>query len=123
MPERCRASRALARAHVPVLDVPWANSLADVRRVTTMLGEKLGARDRATQMLAEMDRKIAQAKAHAPHPPVRTLIYEPNGYSSSGGMTDEIMALAGLTKSSPVLRPTRLDTCRSRASSRRAPEL
>ena len=61
----------LARIGVPVLDVPWANSLADVRSVTTMLGEKLGARDRARAMLVEMDAKIAAARAHAPHPPVR----------------------------------------------------
>ena len=37
----------LARVGVPVLDVPWANSLADMRKITMMLGEKLGARDRA----------------------------------------------------------------------------
>ena len=101
---------ALARAHVKVLDVPWANSLADVRRVTAMLGEKLDARDRATQMLVEMDRKIAQAKAHAPHPPVRTLIYEANGYSGTGAMTDELMADAGLVDVVAGLKPTRLDT-------------
>ena len=101
---------ALARAHVAVLDVPWASSLADVRRVTAMLGEKLDARDRAAQMLTEMDRKIAQAKAHAPHPPVRTVIYEANGYSGSGAMTDELMADAGLIDVVAGLSPTRLDT-------------
>src|SRR5665213_1490217 len=37
----------LAKIGIPVLDVPWANSLADVRSVTKMLGEKLNARDRA----------------------------------------------------------------------------
>ena len=100
----------LAKIGVPVLDVPWANSLADVRKVTAVLGEKLDARDRAAQMLAEMDRKIAQAKAHAPHPPVRTLIYEANGYSGSGAMTDELMADAGLVDVVAGLRPTRLDT-------------
>ena len=101
---------ALARAHVAVLDVPWANSLADVRRVTTMLGEKLDAHARAAPMLAEMDRKIALAKAHAPRPPVRTLIYEANGYSGSGAMTDELMADAGLVDVISGLKPTRLDT-------------
>jgi len=101
---------ALARAHVAVLDVPWANSLADVRRVTMMLGEKLGARDGAVAMLMEMDRKIALAKARAPHPPVRTLIYEANGYSGSGAMTDELMADAGLVDVVTGMTPTRLDT-------------
>jgi iron complex transport system substrate-binding protein len=101
---------ALARAHVAVLDVPWANSLADVRKVTMLLGEKLDARARAAQMLAEMDRKIALAKAYAPRPAVRTLIYEANGYSGTGAMTDELMADAGLVDVVAGLRPTRLHT-------------
>ncbi len=100
----------LARIGVPVLDVPWANSLADVRRVTAMLGDRLGARDRAVALLKEMDAKIAAARAAAPHPPVATLIYEPNGYTSSGGMTVEIMTLSGLKDAAPGLRLTRLDT-------------
>ncbi len=113
----------LARTHVPVLDVPWANSLSDVRSVTKMLGEKLYARDRAAQMLADMDRKIAKLKARAPHPPVKTLIYEPNGYSSTGGITDEVMALAGLENVASDLRPTRLSTLPVETLIARAPEL
>ncbi len=113
----------LARAHVPVLDVPWANSLADVRKITAMLGEKLDARDRAKAFLAEMDGKIAAAKARAMQPPVRTLIYEPNGYSSTGGMTDEIMALSGLKNVASDLSPTRLSTLPVETVIARAPEL
>src|ERR1700744_2355625 len=37
----------MARAGVPVLDVPWASSLADIRRVTRMLGDAFGARGKA----------------------------------------------------------------------------
>jgi iron complex transport system substrate-binding protein len=113
----------LARIGVPVLDVPWANSLADIRRVTTMLGEKLGASDRAAAMLGDMDRRIAWAKARAPHPPVATLIYEPNGYATSGGVTGEILTLTGLTDAAPGLRPTRLDTLPVESVIARAPEL
>jgi iron complex transport system substrate-binding protein len=113
----------LAKVGVPVLDVSWANSLADVRSVTAMLGEKLDARDRAAQMLAEMDRKIAAAKAHAPHPPVATLIYEPNGYAGAGAVTDEIMAFAGLRDVAHDLGLTRLDTLPVETVIARAPEL
>ena len=60
----------LAHAGVAVLDVPWANSLADVRRITTMLGRRLGTPERAGGLLAEMDRKIP----HVAGPRVRTLI-------------------------------------------------
>jgi len=113
----------LARIGVPVLDVPWANSLADVRRITAMLGEKLGARDRAGALLKEMDAKIAAARAAAPHPPVVTLIYEPNGYASSGGVTTEIMTLSGLKGVSPELHLTRLDTLPIESVIAHAPEL
>lgn len=113
----------LAKIGVPILDVPWANSLADVRGVTKMLGERLNARDRAAQMLATMDDEIAQAKAHAQSPPVRTLIYEPNGYAGAGVTTDEIMALAGLKDVAHDLGPTRLDTLPVETVIARAPEL
>jgi len=53
----------LKKLGIAVLDVPWANSLADVRTITTMLGEKLGAPGSAKEMLAGMDRKIAAARA------------------------------------------------------------
>jgi iron complex transport system substrate-binding protein len=113
----------LARIGVPVLDVPWANSLADVRRITAMLGEKLGARDQAGTLLKEMDAKIATARAAAPRPPVATLIYEPNGYASSGGVTADIMTLSGLKDVAPGLRLTRLDTLPVESVIAHAPEL
>jgi iron complex transport system substrate-binding protein len=100
----------LARIGVPVLDVPWAGSLDDVRKTTRMLGGKLGAPERAQKLLAQMDRSIARARAVAPRPPVRTLVYEPNGYSTADGVTQEIMTLSGLAAIAPELKPTRADT-------------
>ena len=114
---------ALARANVKVLDVPWAGSLADIRRVTTLLGEKLGAPDRARKLLAAMDAQIAAARARAPSPPVRTLIYEPNGYSATGGMTGELMTLSGLSDTGAALGHTRLDTLPIEAVIAHPPEL
>lgn len=113
----------LARAGVAILDVPWAMSLADVRRITAMLGDKLGARERATAMLSQMDRAIARARAAAQKPAVRTLIYEPNGYATAGGVTDEIMTLSGLEDVAPELKPTRTDTLPVESVIARAPEL
>jgi iron complex transport system substrate-binding protein len=100
----------LARIGVKVLDVPWAGSLDDVRKTTRMLGAALGAPSRAQALIAEMDRAVARARAERPSPPVRTLIYEPNGYSTSDGVAEEIMTLAGLTAIAPELKPTRTDT-------------
>lgn len=91
----------LVEIGTPILDVPWANSIADIRKITTMLGEKLGAKDRAAEMLKQMDADLARAKSRAAHPPVRTLIYEPNGYAVVGGATEEILQAAGLQNMAP----------------------
>jgi len=113
----------LKRLGIPVLDVPWAVSLADVRRVTAMLGKALGAKERAEALLAGMDRKIAAARARAPRPPVATILYEPNGYASVTGVTDEIMRLAGLANVAPTGQMTRAATLPVEAVIAAAPEL
>ncbi len=113
----------LDKAGTKVLDVPWANSLADIRKITLMVGEKLGAPDRAKEMLAAMDRDIAAARAAAAKPPVRTLIYEPNGYSAVGGITDAFMTMAGLINVAPQMNPTRLGQVPVEAVVAHPPEL
>jgi iron complex transport system substrate-binding protein len=113
----------LRKLGIPVLDVPWANSLADVRSITAMLGERLGARGRAQALLAEMDRKIAAAHARAPHPPVRGIFYQPNGYVGASGVTDEIMRLAGIANAAPQAALTRSGTLPVEAVIAAAPEL
>ncbi len=97
----------LAEIGTPVVDVAWANSLADVEKITTELGEKLGAPEKAAAMLAEMRANLAKARAVASHRPVSTLLYEPNGYATVGGMTDAVLTAAGLrnmAKTYPVGR-------------------
>lgn len=89
---------------IPILDVPWANSIADIRKITTMLGAQLGQRDRAEAMLKKMDSDLAAARVRAAHPPVRTLIYEPNGYATVGGVTEEILQAAGLKNMAPEFK-------------------
>ncbi|HEY0107624.1 MAG TPA: ABC transporter substrate-binding protein [Rhizomicrobium sp.] len=92
---------------VPVLDVPYAASLGDIARTTRLLGAALGARATAERLLAQMDATLARARAGAAKPSVRTLIYEPNGYAARGPVTEELMALAGLSDAVPGYTPTR----------------
>jgi iron complex transport system substrate-binding protein len=97
----------LARAGIAVLDVPWANSLADVRKTTLMLGDKLGVPARAKELLAQMDAKLAASRANTK---ISTVIYEPNGYATADGVSDAIMADAGLLDVAPRLHETRTGT-------------
>ncbi|HEX2591877.1 MAG TPA: ABC transporter substrate-binding protein [Rhizomicrobium sp.] len=118
-----RVREHLERAHIPLLEVPFAATLADVRKVTAMLGERLQARAKAAALLAQMDRDIATAAKRAPHPRVRALIYEPNGYATGGGVTEELMRRSGLANAAPTLKPTRLGTVPIEAIVASAPEL
>jgi iron complex transport system substrate-binding protein len=89
-----RLQAQLRAAGVPVIEVDWANSLADVRRITLSLGRTFGEEARAQSLLAAMDRELATAGPTGP--PLRTLIYEPNGYATSDGVTGAMLKSAGL---------------------------
>ena len=95
----------LARAGVKVLDVLYANSLEDIRKTTRMLGDALGEPTRANALIAQMDRELAAAHADTKIP---TVIYEPNGYATADGVSDTIMADAGLLDVAPRFHQTRL---------------
>ncbi len=118
-----RVRAHLMRSAVPILEVPFASTLEEVRKVTRMLGERLNARGRAAALLAQMDRDLTEAGRLAPHPPVRALIYEPNGYSTGGGLTEELLIRGGLVDAAPGLRPTRLGTIPVEAIVASAPQL
>lgn len=103
-----RLQAHLLAAHIPILEMPNAVSLADVRRITKMMGEKLDAKARAAALLAHMDEELNAAHKRAAHPPVNALIYEPNGYVTDTVITDEIMNIAGLNDAARGLHPSRL---------------
>jgi len=105
-----RQTQLLRAAGVKVLEVPWAQSLKDIRRITRTLGAQLGASGRAEAMIRRMDSELGRARTEAPRPPVRTLIYEPNGYATGGGVTDEILSAAGLQNAGTGAHLTRSGT-------------
>ncbi len=105
-----RLKAQLMESHIPFVEVAWANSLADVRAVTRDLGATLGEPQRAAELIAQMDQELAAASGNASYPPVQTLIYEPNGYANSGGVTDDILRAAGLIDVAPQIGQTRLGT-------------
>src|ERR1700733_10124851 len=47
-----RLKAQLMEAHIPFVEVAWANSLAEVRIVTRDLGASLGAQKRAAELIA-----------------------------------------------------------------------
>jgi iron complex transport system substrate-binding protein len=113
----------LQKVGIPVLDVPWANSLTDIRRITALLGDKLGAEDRARALVADMDAALKRVQENAVKPPVRTLIYEPNGYATSSGVSDEIMRASGLRNVATEFHMTRQGTIPVEAVIASAPDV
>lgn len=105
-----RLKAQLVQTKIPFLETMWANSLADIRKVTTTLGKAFGEEARAQALLDKMDAKLAAAAKATPHPPVPTLIYEPNGYATSSGVTDAILHDAGLKDMAAQLHQTRSGT-------------
>ena len=105
-----RLKAHLTESHTPFVEIDDANSLADVRKVTRDLGRSLGAQQRASELIAQMDRTLTAASAIAPHSPVRTLIYEPNGYANSSGVSDDILHAAGLADIASQMSRTRMGT-------------
>jgi iron complex transport system substrate-binding protein len=118
-----RLHQNLQKLGIPVLDVPWANSLDDIRSITKMLGDKLGAPEKAKMLLAEMEAKIAIAKARAPRRPVSAILYEPQGYAQVQGVTDEVLRLAGIVNAAPPSALTRTGQLPVEAVIAAAPEL
>lgn len=113
----------LKKLGVAVLDVPWANNIAEVRTVTRMLGAKLGTPQRAEALLAKMDAQIAAAKAAAPRPPVKAILFEPQGYASVQGLTDEVLRFSGIANAAPAGALTRSGQLPVEAVIAAAPEL
>lgn len=116
-----RLHAQLKAAGVPIIDVGWSNSLAEIHRDALALGRALGAEALAKEMLEHMDRKLAAAKSSGA--PVRTLIYEPNGYVTSNPVTDEILKSAGLVDVAGEMGMTRAGMIPVEAVIARPPQL
>lgn len=100
-----RLHAQLRAAGVPIIDANWSTSLAAVRRDALALGRALGVEARAKDLLNDMDRVLARAQPAMP--PVRTLIYEPNGYVGTDPVSDEILRKAGLANVAGEIGATR----------------
>jgi hypothetical protein len=79
--------------------VGWADSLSQVKQVIADMALALGEKARGEAMIAELDARLraVAARAELREGRVRTVIFEPNGFTSGqGSLADELMGLAGL---------------------------
>ncbi|HAJ45643.1 MAG TPA: ABC transporter substrate-binding protein [Alphaproteobacteria bacterium] len=100
-----KANHFLKGLGIEVLVVPDPSSFKDVEANLQLLGRALKEEDRAQALIQTMWRELGSIPKRGQ--PLRTLIYEPIGYSPSRGtFSDDVLARAGLTNIAPELGVT-----------------
>jgi ABC-type Fe3+-hydroxamate transport system substrate-binding protein len=92
---------AAAGAGVPIFQTALITSLTDWRAAVTQLGRATGRDQPAAQMLAHLDRRLADLQRRAQgRPAPRVLVLTPEGYTFGQGtlITDLIMAAGGINR-------------------------
>lgn len=87
-----RAAQLFQRAGIPLLDLGWPMSLAEVSENTERLGKALGNPDEGKRLAAEIRAQLALS----PPPTDDALYLTPSGITTGpGSMIDEILRTAG----------------------------
>lgn len=79
------ATLLLRRLGYRVIEVEAANSVADIRRHIRELGQILGTEDRAEEVIARMDARLAQLAPRPGEPSPSAINYQPNGFTAGNG--------------------------------------
>lgn len=90
-----RAVEFFGRAGVPVLQVPYANSLAEIRASITALAQGLSVPEQGQAIVAQMDDRLRSLRQ--PSERRRALYLTPSGFTSGPGtLAHEMLLAAGL---------------------------
>jgi iron complex transport system substrate-binding protein len=78
--------------------VPLAQDFAQIRAVTRLVAEAVGAEARGEALIATMDADLARAAAHRPAKPIRVAEWGNGGYvPGGGGLFGALLRVAGAT--------------------------
>jgi iron complex transport system substrate-binding protein len=93
-----RVTVALLRhAGMKVTDLDVPHSLADIRAQILEVATSLGEPQRGSQLVADMDARLAALPSPGPGRRPRAIVYNPNGFTAGRGtLVDEILTRAGL---------------------------
>ena len=91
------ARSLLRETGIPLLELPWHDSLAGVQQNIALIGRAVGASDGARALVAAMDQRLAAVEQRvAGAPRHRVLYYFPGGFTAGRGTTmDEMITRAG----------------------------
>jgi iron complex transport system substrate-binding protein len=94
-----RTSGFMRKLGVRVHGVGWADSLPQIKAVIRDVAVAIGEAKKGEAMIAELEARLSAVAgaAEARSASVRTIIFEPNGFTSGqGSLADDLMRLAGL---------------------------
>lgn len=91
------AVRALVkRLNVPLVEVPSADSFAEIRAVTRMVARAIGEEDAGEALIARMDATLAELAASAPERKIVVAVWDGAGnVPAKGTLFDAILTAAG----------------------------
>lgn len=90
--------RLAAKVGAPVVEIDSADSFADIRRITRQIGALVGEPARAEQLVAEMDRTLAELERNRPSHAIEVVAWSSGDLAPGvGTLTDEIIRRAGAT--------------------------
>jgi len=88
----------LAKSGARIVTVPLAQDFAQIRAVTRLVAEAVGAEARGEALIATMDADLARAAAHRPAKPIRVAEWGNGGYvPGGGGLFGALLRVAGAT--------------------------
>lgn len=76
--------------------MPMANTIAGIRQNISSIAALVGEEEKGTEIIEQMDRRIAQVQTHLTGAKKRAIFYQPRGYTSGKNtLQDEALRLAG----------------------------
>jgi iron complex transport system substrate-binding protein len=86
----------LKEVGIPLLEIPPANSFADIRTTTRQVARAVGADQKAEALIGQMDATLAQLAATAPPHPLTIIGWNGGGdVDGAGTLFDAIVSAAG----------------------------
>jgi iron complex transport system substrate-binding protein len=98
----------LKQAHIPLAEIPIANSFEEIRATTRAVGRAVGEEDQAEALIAMMDATLAELAASAPSRRIVVAGWGGGGeVPGKGTLFDSILTVAGGINIAATMRDTR----------------
>ncbi|AKH43847.1 iron complex transport system substrate-binding protein [Altererythrobacter atlanticus] len=104
-------NRLAEKVGAPMVEIGSASNFEDIRRITRQAGAAVGEPERAEELIAAMDRDLAELGATSPAEPMRVVAWNGDGsVPGKGTLTDAIIRAAGAENVAATMPDSRFST-------------